>query len=346
MIHSPSPKEPLVTIFTPAYNTAKYLRECIESVLQQTYSNWEYLIVNNCSTDNTLKIAQEYAAKEPRIRIHDNTQFLNQMQNWNHGLRQINYHSKYCKIVHGDDWLFPECIEKMVAVAEKNNRVGIVGSYRIDESEVNLVGLPPKEIFFSGREICRWYLLNGLYVFGSPSTLLIRTAVIKQEDPFYDEKNVHADTDLCLRVLSKWDFGFVHQVLSYTRRHNESSTSFANKFHTRTISRFKAFKTYGPYYLKPHEYQKREKYVVRSYHRFLAKRCFELRELDFWKYHRDELRKMGVSINWAKLMAAVLVQFTYPRETLRLLLDSFTNLQNCESVKAQRDDLKRVYTDE
>ena len=45
-------------------------------------SNWEYLIVNNCSTDNTLKIAGEYAEKDTRIHIHDNTEFLNQMQNW------------------------------------------------------------------------------------------------------------------------------------------------------------------------------------------------------------------------------------------------------------------------
>ena len=333
---------PLVSIFTPAYNTDKYLRECIESVLQQTYTNWEYLIVNNCSTDNTLKIASEYAAKEPRIRIHDNTQFLNQMQNWNHGLSRINPLSEYCKIVHGDDWLFPECIERMVAVAEQNDRAGIVSSYRLDETTVNLCGLPPKENFFPGTEICRRYLLDGLFLFGSPSTLLIRTQIIKQEDPFYDEKNVHADTDACLRILSKWDFGFVHQVLSYTRRHNESSTSFANQFDTRTLFVIKSFKTYGPRYLTSHEYRLREKQLLYWYYRFLARRFFEFKGAAFWKYHRDELQKVGLCINGVKLAAAILVEITNPRDLVRVIVDAYRNKH--DPTITQKHSLSKVYT--
>jgi glycosyltransferase involved in cell wall biosynthesis len=52
--------EPFVSIITPVYNGEAYLRECIESVLAQTYSNWEYIVVNNCSTDGTLRIAEGY----------------------------------------------------------------------------------------------------------------------------------------------------------------------------------------------------------------------------------------------------------------------------------------------
>lgn len=52
-------------------------------------------------------------------------------------------------------------------------------------------------------------------------------------DTFYDEKEIHADTDICLRILEKYEYGFVHQVLSYTRRHNESSSSLVNKYDTR-----------------------------------------------------------------------------------------------------------------
>ncbi len=69
-------------------------------------------------------------AKDPRIRIHVNETFLPLMQNWNHALRQISKHSKYCKVVHADDWLFPECVSSMVKVAEENPQAGIVGSYQ------------------------------------------------------------------------------------------------------------------------------------------------------------------------------------------------------------------------
>src|SRR5262245_30217543 len=76
-----SKPQPLVSVLTPVHNEEPFLRECIESVLNQTYINWEYIIVNNCSTDRTLDIAQEYAAKDPRVRIHNNIAFLPQLRN-------------------------------------------------------------------------------------------------------------------------------------------------------------------------------------------------------------------------------------------------------------------------
>jgi len=68
--------QPLVSVLTPVYNGAEFLSECIESVLAQTYQNWEYTIVDNCSTDGTAEIARRYAAKDSRIRLHQNTEFL------------------------------------------------------------------------------------------------------------------------------------------------------------------------------------------------------------------------------------------------------------------------------
>ena len=111
-------KQPLVSVVTPVYNEEKNLAECIESVLAQTYPNWEYVIVNNCSTDRSLQIAQSYAAQDKRIRVCDNREFLRAISNQNHALRQISSESKYCKVVLGDDWIFPECLTKMVELAE------------------------------------------------------------------------------------------------------------------------------------------------------------------------------------------------------------------------------------
>jgi len=121
--------QPLVSVITPVYNEADHLAECIESVLAQSYQNWDYTIVNNCSTDGSLGIARRYAAQDRRIRVHDNQEFLAALPNHNFALRQISASSKYCKVVLGDDWIFPECLEKMVAVAEEHPSVGIVSGY-------------------------------------------------------------------------------------------------------------------------------------------------------------------------------------------------------------------------
>src|SRR5439155_13185774 len=72
----------LVSVVTPVFNGERYLRECIESVLAQTYTNWDYVIVDNQSTDRTNEIAHEYAARDPRIRVIRNDAFVRVVQNY------------------------------------------------------------------------------------------------------------------------------------------------------------------------------------------------------------------------------------------------------------------------
>src|SRR5687768_7773940 len=115
--------KPLVTVLTPVYNGAAHLREAIESVIAQSYQHWEYVIVNNRSTDTTLAIAEEFARRDARIRIHNNREFVGMMKNHNIALEQASPLSAYCKMVHADDLLFPACLEQMVAVAETNPSV-------------------------------------------------------------------------------------------------------------------------------------------------------------------------------------------------------------------------------
>jgi len=124
--------QPLVTVVTPMYNNVQYVKECIESVRSQTYRNWHYVIVNNCSTDGSADIAHGYAKQDPRITVHDNQQFLPVAANHNAAMRQLSPASKYCKMVFSDDWIFPRCLEEMVAMAEAHPSAGIVGAFRIN----------------------------------------------------------------------------------------------------------------------------------------------------------------------------------------------------------------------
>ena len=207
--------QPLVSIVTPVYNEAEYLSECIESILAQTYQNWDFTIVDNCSTDGSLEVARRYAAKDRRIRVHQNQQFLRVIPNHNVALRQIAPESKYCKVVFGDDWIFPNCLQEMVAVAEARPSVGIVGAYALEGQRVAWTGLPYPSPLVCGREICRRHLLEGLYVFGSANAVLYRSDLVRSRDPFYNEANIHADTEVCFALLKTSDFGFVHQILTF-----------------------------------------------------------------------------------------------------------------------------------
>jgi glycosyltransferase involved in cell wall biosynthesis len=299
--------EPLVSFATPVYNGELYLAECIESILSQTYKNWEYIIVNNCSKDSSLAIAKSYAEKDQRISIHDNKNFLSALQNFNHMLRLISPESKYCKIVHADDWIFPECVEKMVALAEESPSVGIVGSYRLANNKVESDGLPYTQSVFPGRDIARMNLTSGPYVFGSPSALLIRCDLIRPREKFYNEAHSGADGEACLELLQECDFGFVHQVLSFSRLHRTSITwanlsiqaSFANHIYKH--------KKYGPVYLSPEEYKAGMKFLTTAYYRFLGSQIMRLNDKKFWDYHRNAMENLlEMKMSWARVAQGAL----------------------------------------
>ncbi len=312
--------QPLISIVTPVYNAEKYLAECIESIIKQTYDNWEYIIVNNLSTDKSSEIAQHYAQKDSRIQIHNNESFLDQIQNWNHSMRQISPKSKYCKVVHADDWLFPECIAKMVTVAEENPSVGIVGAYRLDETRINLDGLPYLSSFIPGSQICRLCLLGGINLFGSPTSTLIRSNLIRMQDKFYDESNIHTDKEVCFEILQKADFGFVHDVLTYTRRHNESVTSLNKCLNTRKIGTLIILKKYGLIFLSREEYHSRLKKLINNHHKYMVNSFFEGKNRVFFEYHKNELKKIGVELNPFKLIAEAFKELLNPLSTLKKII--------------------------
>lgn len=295
--------QPLVAVLTPVYNGEKYLAECIESVLSQTYSHWEYIIVNNCSTDGTLGIAQAYADRDSRIRVHNNDRFLGVIQNHNHAYRLMPAAGKYCKVLQADDWLFPDCLKKMVAVAEQNPTVGIVGSYRLDDKWVNCDGLSYPSTVIPGRAICRATLNGGPYIFGSPSTHMMRADLIRKYEAVYNENNLHADKEACFELLKESDFGFVHQVLSFTRRENESmSRTFALKYNTHILGDLIILKKYGPTYLGDDEYRRVFGIKLRQYYKFLGGYIIKRPDRKFWEYHRTGMKELGCRMDPAALV--------------------------------------------
>jgi glycosyltransferase involved in cell wall biosynthesis len=302
-------EKPLVSVVTPVYNGEAYLTECIESVLAQTYETWDYTIVNNCSTDGTLEIAQRYARLDQRIRVHTNEEFLDIIGNHNKAFRLISPRSKYCKVVSADDWLFPECITRLVQLAEENPSVGIVGSYQLsgDGGRVKWDGISYPSTIVSGRDICRWHLLGGGYVFGTPTSLLYRSDLIRGADAFYPNSTAEADTSACYKYLQYADFGFVHQVLSYERVHEAQISSTCKRLDTYRSSWLSDLREYGHAYLTKAEFRSRLEYFLDDYYRFLAVSVFNFRNREFWNYHIRRLEEIGYPIHRIKLAKAICI---------------------------------------
>jgi glycosyltransferase involved in cell wall biosynthesis len=301
--------QPLVSVVTPVYNGEKYLAECIESVLRQTYRHWEYVIVDNCSTDRSLNIAERYAQLDNRVHVCSNPRLVSVWQNHHIGFREMARQSKYCKVVHADDWLFADCISQMVELAEAHPSVGMVSAYRLDGEWVDLGGLPYPSTIVPGREICRRTLLRWAYVFGSPSSLLVRSECIRgRESSFYDEVRFprHADLAACYETLREWDFGFVHQVLTYTRRPSEALTSFNRMVNSHLAEGVAMLEKYGPIYLEAVEYERSLERWMKGYRQFLGRSLMRRRGKPFWDYHVAMLGNLGCSFSRLRLLGALL----------------------------------------
>lgn len=297
--------EPLVSIVTPVYNGARFLPQCIESVLAQTYQNWEYVIVNNCSSDESLTVAHRYAKRDSRIRIHNNTEFREAIANWNHALRQMSRLSVYCKIVHSDDWMFPECTAKMVELAENNPTVAVVGSYRLIGTRVGNHGIAYNERVLSGREICGRQLRGEADVFGNPSAVLFRSKDIRSREQLYEEQGpikVGQDIQVCMELLKEADFGFIHQVLSFSREHDASLTSRTAALSTVYPESLHLLRRFGPIYMSEGECQARWTDLMAEYRHFLMKSLLLSRGPEFWSYHRRQLSSIGVPLTWWRLL--------------------------------------------
>jgi glycosyltransferase involved in cell wall biosynthesis len=303
--------------------------------MAQTYQNWEYVIVNNCSTDRTQEIAKKYAQQESRIRIHNNHDFVGMSENHNVALRQMSPDSKYCKFVHADDWLLADCLRQMVELAEAHPSVAIVGAYGLKGTKVVWDGLPHSSTVVSGREVCRRTLMGGFYVFGSQTSHLIRADLVRNRSEVYSTHELHrayADQETCYELLKSRDFGFIHQVLTFSRDHEDSMTSSFAKtgLNIDYSSYLNLLTTYGPIYLTPDQYAARIRTVIGNYYRFLARSLFKSTDKRFWDFHKKALSHIGYPYRTTMLIKGVALEaadaLLNPKQILATVLSRLKRL--------------------
>ena len=172
--------------------------------------------------DRTREIAEEYAARDPRIRVHNNDEFVSCEANHNIAVRQISPESKYCKIVAADDWLFPECLARMVELADANPTVGIVSSYGLRDrgKAVHPPGFPIPILSCPGVKSAATRSWAAPISLASPPRCLYRADLTRIRHAFFNESHIQADTESCYEFLRDNDFGFIHQIL-YLHSHAE-----------------------------------------------------------------------------------------------------------------------------
>lgn len=298
--------DPLVSVVTPVFNTGEFIEQTIRSVLAQTYRNFEYIICNNHSTDASGEIAARYAALDARIRIVQPPQFLPQAQNFNFALQQISPESRYTKMILADDWLFPNCLQEMVTCADSSADIGIVSSYRLIETEGDGFGLPVDKKVVDGRTIARINLLQNVHLFGTPSTVMYASDVVRSRAPrFYPEDRFYSDTDAAFQILVDRDFGFVHQILSFTRYQAGSITHNVDKFSTRQIDRVLSLHYYGQIFLTPEEFERTMSKAWRVYYEKIGNQWLLDRigkvQPGFWDFHEKRLSAIGMTIDRKRL---------------------------------------------
>jgi hypothetical protein len=286
---------PLVSVVTPFYNTAAYLGECIERVLAQSYTNFEYILLDNQSTDNGRAIAEGYAARDPRIRVHTTDRFLPQIENYNAALRLISPASRFVKIAQADDVLFPECLDQMVRVAAAHPRVGVVSAFMLRALKVRFDHYDFADNVVPGRAVIRARLLYDRNYFGSPTTVLLRADLVRGRDPFFEPGDMHADTWACLDILMEWDFGFVSQVLTLERIRPESITGHLDEIDPgwTLIGHVVGVRRYGPQVLTPAEMAACWKTTEREYLKGLAAALVRPHRKAVWAHHEERWHAVG-----------------------------------------------------
>lgn len=205
----------LISIVLPVYNGAKYLRESIDSVLAQTYTNWELLIVDDCSRDETPAIAQEYAQKDSRIRYYRNEENLRLPRNLNKGFSLTR--GDFLTWTSDDNRFHPNALQRMLEVLKAHPTAQFTfASFRVidaNDSEIEF-RLVNKEF---RKRMVGYNCIGACFLY---------TRKAYQEVGDYDPTlTLVEDFDYWQRILIKFDMVPIQEVLYDYRLHDGALTS-------------------------------------------------------------------------------------------------------------------------
>jgi len=219
---------PLVSVCIPSYNQEAYIGETLESVLGQSYGQFECVVTDDCSTDRTFEIVQSF--KDPRLRALRNPKNLGVEGNWNQALGQAR--GAYVKILCGDDLLYPRCLERQVLAlerAENANAVLVCCSRDVISPASQRIltrRAAARDVLIPGPEAIRRNVRAGTNRIGEPSGVLFRASVLPKVGRFDGALPYLIDLDMWARMLEHGDMVVLSESL-FGFRVSQTQLSFA-----------------------------------------------------------------------------------------------------------------------
>jgi hypothetical protein len=199
----------------------------------------------------------------------------------------------------------------MLEVAQSNPRIVLVSAYRLIGDKPDCFGVPVERSSFAGREACRWQLFGTAYPFGSQSTVMYSAEAVRSRAPsFFPENRFFMDVDMAFRLLADGDFGFVHQVLTFSRYQPETVTDTASHFNSWPLLHYLMVEQYGRDFLSADEFKTRYDEVTTEMYRGLGEQWLKdmvrrKKKTGFWEFQRKHLGDIGVELRPALLAKGV-----------------------------------------
>ncbi|MEO8693086.1 MAG: glycosyltransferase family 2 protein [Acidimicrobiales bacterium] len=214
---------PRVTIAIPVYNKGKYLEPTIASALAQTYADIEFLILDNCSTDDSWSIVESFT--DPRIRKIRWPENIGRAANFNSAFELAE--GEFVKILDADDLLKPECIAAQVRAFDEAPPEAVMGVVRHDfvsskgRTLLRSKGVHGLDGYYSGREAADISLRAAGNIFGTESSSLMRTVAARK----VTWRETDMESDLYLRLFALGGLVVVAQSLIQVRLNGDSHSS-------------------------------------------------------------------------------------------------------------------------
>jgi len=230
---------PFVSVCIPAHNVTRYLAQAIDSVLGQTYPNFELVIANGASQAEPRRLIEEIVNQksDSRIQLILNPSTFSMVENWNSAIARAR--GIYLKLLCADDLLVPDCLQRQVQAMETNPTTALASGSRV------IINQKGKRLFtrngigatgvYPGAEVIRRCILSGTNIIGDPVNVLWRRSAMVKAGKFDPEILYCTDVEFWLRLLTQGDLFFDKESVGFYRIHPAAA---ANELANVTVEDF------------------------------------------------------------------------------------------------------------